>query len=278
MVKPIIGVLKEGSSKEIASDDEFLAIQQEVKTVEYGIERDKVFEEVVNKKRGNHFRKLVSVIATRLVLDFGLKGVELTKIKVQDYDVVNNSIWINGVVLPLSAVYCDSMKLYLEARELAVSKTAILTERLFVNVKGNDFKATKVSDYGALFNIVKKLNGSAGMEMYAYNRILKMFASGVDINTIVQLTGFSREKIFELLDYYNDEIIGLNPNVYFSTPTENELDVKNSYGKIKYYNCPVCNKLITTEASEWVVVMYEDSEIPVLACKYCGGVYAEGYI
>ena len=278
MVKPLIADLKEGISKEIASDDEFAVMRKEVNEVERTINRDRVVEEVVYKDRGDCFVDLLSVIATSLVLDFGFTNVELIKIKVNDYDIQNNTLWINGVVLQLPSFYLDLMKLYLEARELAVSKSSEKSELLFVNVKGNDFQVTKAPDYGALFKIAKKLTGSVSMEKYAYNRIIKMFSLGVDINTIKHLTGFSVDKIFKLLEYYNDEMVVINPNVYFSVPNEDGEDAESHLGKIKYINCPVCNKLVTTEAEEWVVVTYEDDPTPMLTCKYCGGVYAEGHI
>lgn len=277
-VKPLISMLNEGISKESASDDEYTTMLEAVNKVERTINRDSVIEEVIYKEKGDCFIDLLSVIATRLVLDFGFKNVVLTKIKITDYDVQNNTLWINGMVLPLTSVYRDLMKLYLEARELAVSKTQIKTELLFVNIKGNDFRATSAPDYGALFRIAKNLTKSVSMEKYAYNRIIKMFSMGVDINTIKHLTGFSVDKIFALREEYNDEVVGLNPNVYFSRGAESKESGVNTYEEKKYINCPICNKLVTTEASEWVVVLYEDSQSPVLACKYCGGVYAENNI
>ena len=277
-VKPLISMLNEGISKESASDDEYTTMLEEVNKVERTINRDSVIEEVIYKEKGDCFIDLLSVIATRLVLDFGFKNVVLTKIKITDYDVQNNTLWINGMVLPLTSVYRDLMKLYLEARELAVSKTQIETELLFVNIKGNDFRATSAPDYGALFRIAKNLTKSVSMEKYAYNRIIKMFSMGVDINTIKHLTGFSVDKIFALREEYNDEVVGLNPNVYFSRDAESKESGMNTYEEKKYINCPICNRLVTTEASEWVVVLYEDSQSPVLACKYCGGVYAENNI
>ena len=74
-----------------------------------------------------------------------------------------------------------------------------------------------------------------------------------------------------LLEYYNDEIKGLNPNDYFNQSVFELEDVNIETKKNNYIKCPICHKLVSADAREWIVVQYEDIDEPVLCCRYCGG-------
>lgn len=120
---------------------------------------------------------------------------------------------------------------------------------------------------------------SAGMEPYAYYRIIDMISrEGIDVASLGKFTGFSNDKLVQLLEYCNDEIIGLDPNVYFRNTKRDDKQGKEQGDSGKLLKCPVCGKLVSNAVSEWMVVQYEGEQEPVLTCKYCGGVYEENYI
>lgn len=285
-VKQFAETLKKSSLKEIASDDEYIQMRKEVEKVRNWIDADIVYEEIINRESGvsKHFRKLVSVLATYLVLDYGIKGNVLTNMEEVDYDITKNILCINGIDLSLSDTYRDVFKLYMDVRNLAVSKNDRegKTTKLFVKTSGDDFKSKKTGDknkqpdFGKLFCIAGESVGSVAMEKYAYYRIIQMLHRGIDIITIYKLTGFSLKTIERLLEYYNDEIKGIKAKDYFSEYQNEDISIDGN--KEGYMQCPVCHKFVSVSACEWIVVQYEDSQTPILVCKYCGGKNEKNYI
>lgn len=278
-IKQFISKLKQSSLKEIASSEEYKQMRAEVDRVQGWVDENTVYEEIINRDSGitKHYIRLLSVIATRLVLDYGFKGNILTGIEKNDYDIEKNILHINGIDLNLSEDYKSVFNLYLEARDLAVSKNEDKTNMLFVNSFGEDFKAKEIENrkkqpnYGTLYCIAGDLINSVSMEKYAYYRIIQFIDRNVDVITLNKLTGFSVSTVERLLEYYNDEIKGLNPNDYFNQSVFELEDVNIETKKNNYIKCPICHKLVSADAREWIVVQYEDIDEPVLCCRYCGG-------
>ena len=42
--------------------------------------------------------------------------------------------------------------------------------------------------------------------------------------------------------------------------------------------CPNCKRKVSSNANDWIVVIYEDENIPRLVCKYCEGKDEKDYI
>ena len=206
-IKQFISKLKQSSLKEIASSEEYKQMRAEVDRVQGWVDENTVYEEIINRDSGitKHYIRLLSVIATRLVLDYGFKGNILTGIEKNDYDIEKNILHINGIDLNLSEDYKSVFNLYLEARDLAVSKNEDKTNMLFVNSFGEDFKAKEIENrkkqpnYGTLYCIAGDLINSVSMEKYAYYRIIQFIDRNVDVITLNKLTGFSVSTVERLL-------------------------------------------------------------------------------
>ena len=287
-IETLVSTLKETNSKDVASDDEFETMQDEVEKVEYWLKQEEMNKRLIDSDVGRvkNYSKMLSVIAMNLVLDYGFKGNVLTTIRHEQYHEDTNILEVNGIIVPLREKYARLMNLYQRARMVILKANDVQSEMLFVNKAGRDFvakrrskdKDTRAPQYGALFCIADELVGSVAMERYAANRIVKMIARGIDLNTIMKLTGFGMNKVFDLQEYYNVEVKELNPSDYFSTSEAYCDEMQYTEEKVSYLKCPVCQRLVTAEAKEWVVVTYENSQKPVLSCRYCGGVYEESSI
>lgn len=118
-VKDVVSKLKESQIKKIKTRDEYLALMKEVYRVQEHLDRETILEEVLydETKGKQHYRKLMSVIATKLLLDYGLKNRVLIHLNLTAYNSEKNILKINGVELPLGEEYIEPMKLYLEVRD-----------------------------------------------------------------------------------------------------------------------------------------------------------------
>ena len=81
-----------------------------------------------------------------------------------------------------------------------------------------------------------------------------------------------------MLEYYNEEIKNLSPEDYFKNLEDEREKISIDSIDEEFMVCPNCKRKVISNASEWVVVIYEDENIPKLVCKHCGGKDEKDYI
>lgn len=280
-VKQKTSQLKDSELKEIALDDDFLEVQESLRAnmralVEklYNDEKVEIFIRKPNKASS-----LKSMLATSLVFDLGLKGNVITAIKLQDYNCDENTLTINRIKIKLRSEYQLAIKIYLKYREYVLKSKNVKTDYFFINTLGKSyFSEEKNPDYTGLFSYLNNKYGHVATNQYAFNKIIKFIHKGVDVSTLNKITGHSLEKIIQLLEYYNEEIKNLSPEDYFKNSEDEREKISIDSIDEEFMVCPNCKRKVISNASEWVVIIYEDENIPRLVCKHCGGKDEKDYI
>lgn len=279
LVKEKVKKLNEKEIKEIAPDDVFYVVQddvrRELKSLVKQLREENTESSIFMIKNVSN---LMSLIAINLIFDYGFKGKVITTIKLSDYDINKNTLTINSVRIKLRDIYQEAVSIYLKQRKHILVSNNEDTDYFFINTIGKSYTVKKSPDYSGLFSYLKNNYNHVSTNQYAFNKVIKFIHKGVDVVTLSKITGHSLEKIIQLLEYYNDEIKNLSAEDYF-TQAENEKE-KISIDSIdgNYMMCPNCGRKVISNATEWVVVIYEDENIPRLVCKHCGGKDEKDYI
>lgn len=280
-IKRKVAHLKEKEIKEIAPDDEFIEIQKDIRNklndlLKQLIDDNEKEKFILKPKKASN---LMSLIAINLVFDYGLKGNTIVAIKLNDYNIEKNILTINDIKIELRDVYREAINIYLKYRSRTLDSRNESTEYFFINTLGKSyFRINKAPDYSGLFSYLKNNYGHVATNQYAFNKIIKFIHKGVDVSTLNKITGHSLEKVIQLLEYYNEEIKNLSPEDYFKNSENEEEKIYIDSIDEKFMVCPNCKRKVSSNANDWIVVIYEDENIPRLVCKYCEGKDEKDYI
>ncbi len=279
VVKEKVKKLNEKEIKEIAPDDIFYVVQgdirSELKSLVKNLSEEKTESSIFKLKNVSN---LMSLIAINLIFDYGFKGKIITTIKLSDYDVNKNSLIINNIQIKLRDIYREAISIYLKQRDHILVSNNEKTEYFFINTIGKSYTVNKTPDYSGLFSYLKNNYGHVSTNQYAYNKIIKFIHKGIDVITLSKITGHSLEKIIQLLEYYNEEIKNLSPGDYFKNSENEEEKIYIDSIDERFMICPNCKRKVLSNANEWIVVIYEDENIPKLVCRHCGGKDEKDYI
>lgn len=127
----------------------------------------------------------ISAIAIKLTLFTGVKLENLYKMKKHDFDVINNTMQLNGYVLNLPRDLSNDMKKMFELQQRIIP-TYTEESYLFLDRDGNH-----IENGGALFKLLDDLIGSQSSAKVNSYALIQMIQEGINVGMIVKLTGCS---------------------------------------------------------------------------------------
>jgi len=271
--KEIISKLRSTITKDIATDDDFEELVNYVES--YLEEHDSIESELIKEidllishKRSKLwvYPSFISVIAAKLLMKYGLKYNVIISLNVNDIDLENNGITINGILLPLRSDLVFLLKIYMPIRKELVTHYNINHEKLLVKyTTGGPYLH---SDYGKLYILMDKSFKSFKSESFSSKRILEMLDSGIDTYLISILTGF---EVTRCVDIQSNNRSNDRSEEYCIDKIREFLSNKKQIDASQFITCPFCGIKKKANIENWIIVKFEDADNKYVACKGCKG-------
>jgi len=282
--KKIISRLKLSESKDSATDEQYEELNNGINKFLNELVMDDIYDEIIqvkNKKKKNVklYNRFISSIAIKLIMKFALSNSTTVNLKLDNLDIKNNIIRINGFKLELNKELIEILKKYLRVREYILNIYSIEESILFIRCNGKsyrkDYKSNKnASDNYSFFMIMNDLINTRSGDLFSSRRILEMLDKGVDISTIARLSDKSIGKCIELQKNNNEDEVNEKLNLYFN---EHEFNQKKIIIKKKgYLKCPFCGDEVKAISDEWVLIQFENDNTKYLACRKCRDTNEQG--
>jgi len=274
-VKNRISVLNETIDKNLATDEQYNAVVDAIIDFDNEYSYEKVVEGIDQYLVENSvnaslrpFRKLCSICATQLVIEYGLKNNVIRDIKLTDIDLTNNIIKRGKYSIPLSKMLRKNIERYIQIRDYILLNTKRTQEWLFINYTGESFHKTYYAEN--LFYLLASLNNDANeTDPYARRVLIKMIEKGFNAEMICDITGYKDTVYKNVCAIVNNNDNQVNEKLGGFV---NEVDLhKENIAKKGYINCPICGKSVKAVSSELVLIKKKNDDALYLACKNCGG-------
>lgn len=267
--KEITSKLHNSVNKDIATDDEYASLKDGIESFfeEHKNIQDELNDELDNLEKSkrvklNLYESLISIISIKMILQYAIKSNVIIRLKVQDVDMVNKKLHINGLALPLNDDLASLISIYSSARERIVKIHGVTDDILFLKyTTGKPY--TTGNNSTLLMEMIKNVN-SAKAESFAAKRILEMLEKEIDISIIAKMTDWSIERCVALQSN-NIE----NDDAFISL--QSFLSDKPNRTMI----CSFCREKIETEIDNWVIIQFKDSDKKFISCRGCKGLATE---
>lgn len=267
----IVNTIKDEDVKDnILTDEELYSL--EIKIDEYISEDEgekilkNIAEKGISKQIG--FNDFMSGIALKIAINYGVKNGSLTNIKISDYKENDNEIEINKNRIKLSNSFNNQIKMYIKIRNKILDESNRTSIDFFIKQKGKAItNKNGNSDNSAILCLLKRLEDVHSMDIINKRVIINMIKTGVDFKTIIDITGYKESVIKECIDYYHLELDSDNyVNEVFTKLQKTKKVIPTNTLK-----CPVCNRIFSNNAENWMIVIYEGRKDKVIVCKKCKG-------
>lgn len=281
--KKIIDNLKDTESKEFATDEEYLKLREGlddyfgkmVSISDIYNEIDKFYYNRENKRYNvKYYNRYISAIAMKIIMTFGISSINTVLLNIKSIDIEKNIIKINEFELILDNELKEILKEYLEIRKYILELNNYESSYIFIKYNGDSFLNEErgkrgTGEYNKFFIILKDLLNTNSAERFGDRRVAEMLIKGIDINTIVKLTGKSMDRCVKLQSI----ALGDNKNETLNNFLIYERDNAKKIISLKkgYFKCPYCRKETKAVSDEWVLVQFKENDSKYLACKDCRG-------
>lgn len=221
---------------------------------------------------------LLSSVASKLALLYGLKNDVIASIKFDDINLDAKTLQRDKYTLPIDDELELLLREYFTCRQIILTELRIDSEYLLITSKGSQIKDVRGNvNNSILFKILSKSQGSYSNKKYSRRRMLDMLRKGADLCTVSEITGYPIDFCVEVQKLYNKSEVDVETVVdaiqseigSFSFDHTDELPVEVSDGLMV---CPNCGRKVTPSEKEWVLLLRENG-IKYLVCKYCKGGY-----
>lgn len=277
--KKIISKLKLSESKDYATDEQYEVLNNGIDKFLSNLVIGDIYDEVdqyKNKKKKHIklYNRFISSIAIKLIMRFALSNSTTVCLKLDNLDMINNTININGFELELGEELTDILKKYLKVREYVLELYSIESSNLFITQDGESYiknykSNKKMPDYATFFMIMGDYIGRRSGDLFSARRILEMLDNGIDISTVVKLSDKSIEKCIELQRNNSEGEVNKKLQLLFNKGKFNKKKIV--INKKGYLKCPFCDNEVKAISDEWVLVQFEGNDTKFLACKECRG-------
>ncbi len=275
-------------NKETATEDEYKDLIKKIKIAENNYSYDIAVFEIDNQidkyvekcreyiikhqidKKGKEpeepailFRLIMSVCATRMVVEYGLKNSSIILMKISDIDIDNGIIKRGKYSLPISENLKKNLNEYIKIRQYLLAKLEKTQEILFIKCNGEAIDGTSASD--KLFGSVMGEDSSKKSTPYAYGCIERMIKAGLNLYTIREITGHSDTVYKNLCNFMKEEESIQQKITEFILP-KNIQKTRKKY----YINCPICGKEVKAISQNLILVKKHNDDTLYLYCRECG--------
>lgn len=282
--KKIISKLKLSESKDYATDEQYEMLNNGIDKFLNELVIGDIYDEILqykNKKKKHIklYNRFISTIAIKLIMKFALSNSTTICLKLDNLDMINNTLSINGFQLELDEELTEILKKYLKVREYILELYSIEESNLFIKHDGKsyikNYKSNgKMPDYASFFMIMGDSIGTRSADLFSARRILEMLDNGIDISTVIKLSDKSIEKCIELQRNNSEGEVNKKLHLLFD---KGRLSKKKIITKKKgYLKCPFCDNEVKAISDEWVLVQFEDDSTKYLACRKCRGANEQG--
>ena len=274
--KPIIATLRETVPKGIASDDQYERLIAGIDGFISTFDEKELYSEVMDLysgklKKAKNYHKFISVITTKLVLKYALFNLTLINLVSSCIDVVNNTILVNNLRLPLDNDLKRLFDIYLGIREYIFNLYKKEDNKyLFIKYNGEAYTKSVINrktqpDYVAFFQIMHDCVDTRAAQSFADRRIIELYENGFDVYTLFVLSDKAYDKFFSLVKRSSQD---MNKRLIkaFSNETDSNIPITS-----KYTICPVCGEATSSYCENWVLVIDEYDDKKQLACRKCKG-------
>ena len=263
--------LKPVENRVCMSIDDYVALENEFRIFLNTENLDYlIIQSIKNSREQNHYGKLVSAIAFKLVHQFGLGNNAIAKIKLIDFSVQDKTIRVNNFILPLDDELFSNLKLYLQSRTVVQQTYATHSDYLFISRTGIPYltKATPPqADNSKLFRHVNS-DKQFDVSGLRYRSISRMVSKGANINLLRELTGTKEDKIATICDYgkaERDRFVRLFSDKPILHITEKS---KRPKGQMQ---CPFCGQYYDASSENWILIQIDGEQKKHIACRECRG-------
>lgn len=277
--KKIISKLKLSESKDYATDEQYEILNNGIDKFLNELVMDDIYDEIIQyknktKKHIKLYHRFISTISIKLIMKFALSNSATICLKLDNLDMVNKTININGFELELDEELTEILKKYLKVRQYILELYTIGESILFIKQDGKSYIKNYKSngnmpDYSSFFMIMSDLIKTRSADLFSSRRILEMLDNGIDISTIVKLSDKSIEKCIELQRNNSEGEVNKKLHLLFNKDIlgEKKIIIK----KKGYLKCPFCDNEVKAISDEWVLVQFENDNTKHLACRKCRG-------
>lgn len=311
--KKIIEYYNDANDKGTADEDSYKDLKSKIVDLENGYsyqEAIKGIDEFLynNSTKGiSLYRDIVSICATRMVIEFAFKNEVIRDLTINDIDLEKNIIKRGKYNLSISIELKNALSEYLVVRKYLLDALGKKQERLFVRSNGEVLASTPAFAKDLFEETIKSVTKSLASDPFARKRLYEMIKVGLSNETITEITGHkdtTLKQISALINNNETEYIQNKLREFLTnscvTKTlilnkenieelllsserkrkkiENEKighkqnkDCALSIKEIGMSRCVFCGEIKRAIADEWVLVQVDDDETIYLACKDCEG-------
>ncbi len=273
-------LLKDSESKDIADDELYEKLKSGLDEYFRRLVINDIYEELDRIKSGklkyvSLYNRFISGIAIKIITQYALSNLTTISLNIEDVDIDNSTLTVNGFILELTDELKNLLKDYLRIRAYVLRTSSMTEGKLFVKHNGEPYikyrnDRRNSPNYVAFFYILKDIVNTRSAEIFASRRILELLNKGLDISTVAQLSGISKEKCEELQEK-NQNKEEANKKLSAILSGDKEIDKKIIVNKKGFLKCPFCGKDTKAISDDWVLVQLKENGIKYLACGVCKG-------
>ena len=273
----ITAELRVSIPKGVASDDQYENLLNGIYKYISTFREDDLYADIDSfhtgsSKNAKNYILFVSVIATKLVLNYALSNKSLIKLDLDSIDMINSTIHINNLYLPLYDIELRKLfGIYLSIREYIFKINGKMdNNRLFIKPDGEPYakpgKDREIQpDYMSLFQIMSDMINNRKAQPFADRRIVELYEYGFDLYTLYIMTDKVPNTLLSLIKKSDKDMNKYLLNALMPETLNRETITS------KYTICPFCGKATSSYSENWVLVMNENGDKKQLACKSCKG-------
>lgn len=266
----IVSLLNDKENSNIASDEKYSEFLQKIEEIQSKYSYLEAIKEIDNyvktKTIPNHFRWIISVCASQMVIEYGFRNSVIISLKLNDIDLEQNVIKRGKYTLPILPKLKNDLSKYIEIRQYLLNKLNLDYDELFIKYNGKPISGSEAAD--KLFSGILGENESKASKLFAQKCVERMIDAGFNFKLIEEITGY-KESVYNDTCKYIDENNPLNNQNRINNFVVQERN--NVSRKIGYMDCPICGKKgIKATSDNFVLIKYpKDNELHI-ACKECG--------
>jgi len=294
-LRHITSQLKAKEDKGVISDNEFDELNDYITSylssffegdirdeIKSAISKGKVgFDIKYNNRLVVKYNRLISVIAVKMALLYGIQNDDVAKLKMNDFGQIENTLRINKIIIPVKdAELAKAFTIYMKLRNELLIHYPESGSFLLVAIDGTPLNSMPKQKNRILYCLMDELFGHHTAKMlYNYGRIqmLKKGLGSVAVSIFTRTPINTIRNLEEGLYPMHDRIISFfkdNDLPKVAESQSSSLKSETQYSML----CSYCGELKPNTSDFWMLVQFElDGNIHI-ACRKCEGVHDKSNI
>lgn len=225
------------------------------------------------KTKDNVYRSFVSIIALKLVREYGLSNKTIANLNLKDLNIDDKILIANGFNLYLNDDLIHDFKLYINSRELVTKHFHQNIDKLFITYDCKSYlNKNGDSENAKLFSFMKDTLDYAEVTGLRYNSIIDLVSRGADMYMLFQLTSVGTDIITRICSNSNkvdfEKIFNNNINTNELPVTGQSTSTGKNIGQIQ---CPYCGDYKDACSENWILIQISGEDKKHIACRECKG-------